>query len=290
VISGSSSVWRLGSHSLDYGRRPLVMGIVNLTPDSFFSESRSFDPAAAADRAAEMTAAGADILDLGAESSRPGSDPVSAQEEQRRLLPALELIRRATDLPITVDTYRGDTARRALDLGCDGVNDISAGLADQGMLPLAAATGCGLVLMHMRGEPGTMQDDPRYADVVAEVTGWLASRAAAAEAAGVDPERILVDPGIGFGKLLEHNLALLAGLDRVGDGRPVLVGASHKRFIGDLARADTADRLGGSLAAAGIALAAGCAVVRVHDVGPTVQHLEVLAAVRDNGTAPGDGR
>ncbi len=273
-----AAVWRLGRRRLPLGGRPLVMGILNLTPDSFYPGSR-VAPGAVADQARAMAAAGADLLDLGAESSRPGADPVSPDEERHRLLPALAAVRDACDLPLTVDTYRAETAAAALEAGADGINDITAGRGDPRMLPLVAEREAGLVLMHMAGSPRTMQIDPRYDDVVAEVSAFLAERAAAAEAAGVVREAIVVDPGIGFGKTLAHNLALLAHLETLGGGRPVLLGASRKSFIGMLTGAGVEDRLPGSLAAVAAAFTQGVAVVRVHDVAATVQTLAVLEAV-----------
>jgi dihydropteroate synthase len=270
--------WDLGRMVLAGPGRPLVMGILNLTDDSFVADSRHADPAAAVTAALAMLAAGADILDLGAESTRPGAKPVPAAEEQARLLPVIEALRRETDAPLSVDTYRPETARRALDAGVDAINDITGG-RQLDLTRLAAEAGCGLVLMHMQGDPRTMQDDPRYEDVVGEVAAWLAERAVATEAAGVAASRLLVDPGIGFGKTLAHNLALLAALEQVAGGRGLLLGASRKRFIGHLTGAAVADRLGGSLAAVAVAHAARAAVVRVHDVGATVQLLDVLAAV-----------
>jgi len=284
--NGAAVFWRLGERTLDYTRRPLVMGIINVTPDSFHAPSRTGTTGAtgttrAAEMAVEMATAGADLLDVGAESSRPGAEPVDATEEQARLLPALSAIREVCDLPLTVDTRRADTARRALAAGADGINDITGGRDDPELLPLAADTACGLVLMHMRGTPRTMQDDPRYEDVVREVADELATCAEAAEAAGVAPSRIAVDPGIGFGKTLDHNLALLANLHDVARGRPLLVGASRKSFIEHLTGAPTAERLGGSLAAAAAAFVQGAAILRVHDVRETVQGLAVLAALAE---------
>ncbi len=288
-MSGTRAPWRLGERLLRPDRRPLVMGIVNLTPDSFYPGSRLPDTDAALAAALGMVEEGADLLDVGAESSRPGAEPVGEREEQRRLLPFLEGLRARTDCPLTVDTWRAGTAARALDLGADGINDVSAGRFDPALLPLAAERGCGLLLMHMQGEPRTMQDDPRYDDVVAEVRIFLAQRCAAALAAGVAPERLAVDPGIGFGKLLEHNLALLAGLDRLATGHALVLGASRKGFIGQLSGAPVQERLPGSLAAAATAHRRGASVVRVHDVGATVQFLTVLAAIAaDAGPDRGD--
>jgi len=258
------------------------MGIVNLTPDSFFPSSRQTDPAAAVAAALAMLDAGADLLDLGAESTRPGATPVPAAAEQDRLLPVLTALRAETDAPLTVDTRRAETARLALDAGADAINDITGG-GDPDLLPLLARRGVGVVLMHMLGEPSTMQDEPRYGDAVGEVARWLAARADAAEQAGIQAGRIMVDPGIGFGKLLEHNLALLASLATVAAGRPLLLGASRKRFIGDVTGSTVDNRLGGSLAALVAAHAGGTTVVRVHDVAASVQFLDVLAAIQDAG-------
>jgi len=254
------------------------MGVLNLTPDSFYAASRYVEPEQAVAAGLRLLAEGADLLDLGAASSRPGSEPISASREQDRLLPVVTALRRETDAPLSIDTARAATARLALDAGADAINDIT-GARDPEMLPLISNRSCGLVLMHMRGEPRTMQDDPRYDDVVAEVAAWLLARARLAEAAGIGATQILVDPGIGFGKLLEHNLALLAGLDRIAGPFGLLLGASRKSFIGNLTGAPPQDRLGGSLAALAVAHAAGAVVVRVHDVAASVHFLDVLAAI-----------
>lgn len=276
------SGWDLGRLTLHPPSRPLVMGVLNATPDSFYPGSRATGPERAVALALAMLQQGADLLDLGAESSRPGSRPLPAAEEQDRLLPVLEALRRETDAPLSVDTANAATAALALDAGADAINDTSGG-RDPGLLAMAADRGCGLVLMHMRGTPQTMQRAPAYDDVVGEVRAWLADRAALAEAAGTPRRRILVDPGIGFGKLLEHNLALLAGLGRLAGDHGLLVGASRKSFIGNLTAAPVAERLGGSLAALDAAWRAGAAVVRVHDVADSVQFLTVLAAIEDAG-------
>jgi dihydropteroate synthase len=277
--------WDLGRRRLQAAGRPLIMGVVNLTPDSFYPASRLPETDAAVTAALRLAAEGADLLDLGAASSRPGAEPVPPREEQRRLLPVLAALRARCDLPLTVDTCCAETAERALDAGADAVNDISAGTADPDLLGLVAQRGRGLVLMHMQGSPRTMQEDPRYDDVVAEVAAYLAARAAAAEEAGVLRERIVVDPGIGFGKRLAHNLTLLGALPRLTGGRPLLLGASRKSFIGHLTGAPVEERLAGSLAALAAAYAAGASLVRVHDVGASVQFLDTLAAI---GSAAGD--
>ncbi|MCP4571185.1 MAG: dihydropteroate synthase [bacterium] len=254
------------------------MGVINLTPDSFWAGSRPSGVEATVEHALALAAAGADLLDLGAESTRPGAGFVEPAAEQDRLLPVLETLRAATDLPLSVDTRHGATAAAALDAGADVINDIGGG-GDPDMFPLAATRDCGLVLMHMQGTPGTMQDAPTYGDVTAEVTGWLAARCRLAEDAGVPQARLVVDPGIGFGKTLDHNLALLRDLRAVAVGRPLLVGASRKSFIGMITGATVEERLPGSLAALGTAWSGGATVVRVHDVAASVQFLEVTRAI-----------
>jgi dihydropteroate synthase len=224
---------------------------------------------------------GADVLDVGGESTRPGSEPVASEEEALRVLPVLEGLRReAPEAFLSVDTRTPPVAEQALAAGADVVNDIGAG-TDPAMFDAAARSGAGMVLMHMRGEPKTMQADPRYDDVVADVRGFLAERIEAAAAAGIGRDRLCIDPGIGFGKNLEHNLALLRSIGSFRElGAAVLAGASRKRFIGELAGvADAADRRDGSLAAAVWCAAQGVDVVRVHDVAPTVQALRVADAI-----------
>ncbi|MBD3220713.1 dihydropteroate synthase [bacterium] len=281
------SGWDLGRLRLHAPARPLVMGILNVTPDSFYPGSRRPEPDAAVDQALAMIAAGAELLDMGAESTRPGAEPVPDAQEQDRLLPVLEGLRGQTDVPLSVDTRRASTAGLAIEAGADVINDIGAG-RDPGMLPLLGRSRAGVVLMHMQGEPDSMQRDPRYDDPVAEVRDWLEDRVTAAVAAGVDENRVLVDPGLGFGKLLPHNLALLADLRRVAAGRRLLVGASRKSFVGAITGAGVDDRLPGSLAALAAAHAAGAMVVRVHDVAASVQFLDVLAAIAEAGDDEAD--
>jgi len=263
------------------------MGIVNLTADSFYPASRQTDPEAAVAVALAQIEAGADLLDLGAESSRPGATPVGPDIEQQRLLPVVEALRDRTEVPISVDTTNAATARAVLAAGADAVNDVSAGTADPDLISVVADAGCGLVLMHMRGSPATMQDDPRYDDVVATVGEFLADRCHAVIRAGVAADRLVVDPGIGFGKTLPHNLKLLAALERIGGEYPVLLGASRKRFIDHLCDVPVEQRLPGSLAALVSAYRAGVAVVRVHDVAESKQFLDVLAAIDDVGSTRG---
>ena len=258
------------------------MGIVNVTPDSFSDGGRLASVEAAVPHGLRLIEQGADILDIGGESTRPGAAPVQAAEEIARVLPVIEDLRSRWRGPISIDTMKPAVARAAVAAGATMWNDVTAlGFAPDS-LATAAALGCDVVLMHMQGEPRTMQADPHYEDVVAEVADWLAARAEAAMAAGVGRERIWLDPGIGFGKTAAHNLALTAGLERlVATGFPVLYGASRKRTIQaiDASAADPGDRLGGSLALALEAVRRGAAVIRVHDVRETVQALAIQAAL-----------
>jgi dihydropteroate synthase len=259
--------------------RPLVMGIVNLTPDSFSDGGQFLDAGAALAHAQRLIAEGADILDIGAESTRPGATPVSQQVELERLLPLIEAIRRESPIPISVDTMKPAVARNAIAAGADIWNDVSALDYSPDSAYAAAEMGCGIVLMHMRGEPRTMQDDPQYEDVVDEVEEFLIDRAEMAQVTGVDPDKIWIDPGIGFGKTAAHNYALIAALPRLAaHGYRILVGASRKRFIGPALAPQ--DRLPGSLAIAIAAANADVTAVRVHDVAATLQALEVDAAIR----------
>lgn len=259
------------------------MGIVNVTPDSFSDGGRLETVETAVAHGLGLVEQGADVLDIGGESTRPGADPVSEAEEIARVVPVIEDLRAAWPGPISIDTMKPGVARAAVAAGATMWNDVTAlGFAPDSPAT-AAELGCDVVLMHMQGEPRTMQADPRYDDVVAEVAAWLAARAGAAMAAGVARDRLRLDPGLGFGKTAAHNLALTAHLDRiVALGFPVLYGASRKRTIQsvDPTATDPADRLGGSLALALEAARKGAAIVRVHDVRETVQALAVQAALR----------
>ncbi len=268
--------------------RPVVMGVLNVTPDSFSDGGRFVELDAAVSAGQAMAAQGADVIDVGGESTRPGAARVPATEQKRRVVDVIAALRDAlpAEVWISIDTTRAEVATAALDAGASMVNDVSAGREDPGMLALAAERGAPICLMHMRGEPATMQDEPAYEDVVGEVEAFLLERAAAAEAAGVARGQIVIDPGIGFGKTAEHNLALLAALPRlVGRGYPVLVGASRKRFIGAVSPATgcaAADRLGGTCAVTAHAVAAGAALVRVHDAAPNRQAADVAFAIKSN--------
>ena len=264
--------------ALAIGDEPLVMGVVNVTPDSFFPGSRARGAREARDAALAMAAAGAALVDIGGESTRPGSEYVGEEEELERVLPAIEAIRRESDLPLSVDTRKPAVARAALDAGADIVNDVSA-LAEPGMAALAAERGVPVVLMHMRGDPKTMQDAPVYGDCPGEVFAYLLEAARRAEAAGVGRDRVILDPGIGFGKRLGDNLALLARLGELAaSGYPILVGLSRKSFVGAITGWPVEGRLAGSLGAACAAYVGGARIFRAHDVAETVDALAVLSA------------
>lgn len=261
--------------------RPLVMGVLNVTPDSFSDGGKWNDPAAAEERARRMVEEGADLIDLGGESTRPGSDPVEVEEEKRRVLPVLERIAGKVGVPISIDTYKADTAAAALAAGAQIVNDVSGGRLDPEIVAVAADKGAPIILGHLRGSPKDMMDAPRFTDVVAEVADELEANAVRAEEAGVSRERVLVDPGIGFGKALADNLKLLKHLgELVARGRPVVVGTSRKKFIGTLLDgAPPEDRLEGTAASTALAVAAGVSVVRVHDVKAISRVVRVAAAI-----------
>ena len=273
-----------GSFPLDLDH-PVVMGVLNVTPDSFSDGGRFADADAAVAAAERMAAEGAALIDVGGESTRPGSAPVDEAEELRRVMPVIERLAGRLQIPVSIDTRKPGVMRRAVEAGASLVNDVGA-LRAPGAVEAVASLDAAVCLMHMQGEPGTMQDAPQYADVVAEVREFLLSRVAACETAGIGRARIAVDPGFGFGKTLEHNLALLAGLPTLAaDGLPLLVGLSRKRMIGALTGRGDGDRLAGSLAAAVVAAQNGARIVRAHDVRETVDALRVVAAaaaMRDN--------
>jgi dihydropteroate synthase len=277
-------VWRVGERSFDCSERTFVMGILNVTPDSFSDGGRFLAPEAAVRRAAEMAAEGADLVDVGGESTRPGSDPVPVDEEIERVVPVIaRIVEDLPGTPVSVDTRKPAVAAAALDAGAAIVNDVSAG-RDPAMLELVSERGASLVLMHMKGEPKTMQEAPAYDDVVGEVRGFLRERVAAAELAGIDAERIAVDPGIGFGKGLEHNLELLRRIDAFLDlERPLLVGPSRKRFIGTILNLPEDDRSEGTVGAVMWLVARGVHVVRVHDVREVSRAVRVFEAIVGSG-------
>jgi len=257
---------------------PIVMGVVNVTPDSFSDGGEWLDPAAAIAHGRDLVAQGAAILDVGGESTRPGAAPVGEAEELRRVLPVLEGLA-AAGARLSIDTSKAAVAAAAIDAGATIVNDVTALRGDPGMAALVAAHDCDVCLMHMLGEPRTMQRDPRYADVVADVRAFLAERLEHAVAAGIDERRVWLDPGIGFGKTIDHNLELLSRLDElVALGRPVVVGTSRKSFLGRITGREAGDRVAGTIAANVLALARGASVFRVHDVAEAHDALAVAAA------------
>ncbi|MFQ3547754.1 MAG: dihydropteroate synthase [Termitinemataceae bacterium] len=263
---------------------PLVMAIVNCTTDSFYAPSRAMADAAV-EQALAAVAAGADIIDFGAESTRPGSQYVSEEEELSRLIPVLESFCRQSSVPVSVDTRKASVARQALDAGAQIINDISALQDDPEMAALCAARSVPVVLMHKKGIPATMQDQPYYDDVVREVNTFLLEAAQRAEAAGVPHGNIIIDPGIGFGKRLEDNLDLLYNLNSLGAGRyPILVGLSRKSFIGALTGRAPEDRLAGTLGAHCVAILKGAKILRVHDVAETVDLVKVVHAIESRRT------
>ena len=280
-----SGVWRCGAHELPIDRT-LIMGILNVTPDSFSDGGRYHnDPAVAIAHGRKMALEGAAIIDVGGESTRPGAAAVTRAEEIQRVEPVVRSLSHDFGLVASVDTRHAEVARAAVAAGASVINDVS-GFGDSAMVDVAAGCEAGLVVMHMRGEPGTMQHTPEYGDVVAEVIAHLGARAANLEAAGVAPERIMVDPGIGFGKTLAHNLALLRAIPHIASlGYPVLVGASRKSMLGALLdEPDPLKRLEGSLAVAAWAALHGAAAVRVHDVAETVRVLRTWQALEGAAT------
>jgi dihydropteroate synthase len=261
---------------------PAVMGIINVTPDSFSDGGVHFDHAKAVHSALQMAEDGAAIVDIGGESTRPGAEPIAAQVEIDRVLPVIEQIRQRSDVPISIDTRKGAVAEEALAAGADMINDVSALRYSTAMPAIVARAKVPVILMHMRGDPGTMQKDIHYDEVVSEVGRELKSFRDAAVAAGVDASQILVDPGIGFGKTFEHNLEILARAAELTIIAPLVIGASRKAFIGHLTGREAGpDRMVGSLATVATAHRAGATLVRVHDVRQTVDFLKVLTAIAE---------
>lgn len=269
------------SRVLRFDSDPLVMGILNVTPDSFYDGGRFCDLHAAIAHAQRMAEAGADLLDIGAESSRPGALPISHEEELRRLIPVVESVCRVVSIPVSVDTTKAVVARRALEAGAAIINDISALRGDPGMAQVVAEVGAGFVMVHMQGTPQTMQQAPTYTDVVEEIRVFFVERIAAAERAGIARTRIMLDPGIGFGKLKQHNLTLLANLGAFTTlGCPVLVGVSRKSFISQVLERSVDDRAFGTAAAVAMAIERGASVVRVHDVAEMRDVVKIVDAIR----------
>ncbi len=258
-----------------------IMGILNVTPDSFSDGGSFFDTRAALDQARQLIADGADIIDVGGESTRPYAEPVTAAEELRRVIPVIDAIRTFSDISISIDTSKAEVARQALAAGADIINDVSALRRDQEMLEVVREHEGEFIIMHMQGTPGTMQDAPHYRDVVEEVLSFFRERLDYLESAGVDLNRVIIDPGIGFGKKLKHNLQLLNRLERLSElGRPVLLGHSRKRFLGDLTGLEAEQRDSITSVVSALSLDKNVSIFRVHDVQATKQALAVASAIR----------
>ena len=273
-------IWRARQKEWRFPRATLVMGILNVTPDSFSDGGRFFALDKAIEHALAMVAEGADIIDIGGESTRPNAAVIGETEELRRVIPVISALRRASSVAISVDTMKPAVARAALEAGADIVNDVAASAADPAMAALVAETGAGYVAMHMRGTPQTMQMDPDYKDVVAEVGEFFTACLDRLRRAGVSEEQVVLDPGIGFGKRLEHNLALLSRMEALRKWkRPLLVGVSRKSFLGQITGAEAVDRLAAGLAATCLAVERGAAIVRTHDVAATCGALKVTEAI-----------
>jgi dihydropteroate synthase len=264
----------------DLGKRPLIMGVLNVTPDSFSDGGRFLDPEAAEERAHFMAESGADILDIGGESSRPGAENVSVDEEIKRVIPVIKQIRRKLKIPISIDTVKSVVAEKAFDAGAAILNDISALRMDERMAELAAGNNVYVILMHMRGTPGDMQDNTDYADLIGEISGFLSAAAAKAVEKGISKDKIIIDPGIGFGKSAEGNFTILKNLDKFRRlGYPLLVGASRKSFIGKALDLDVDHRLEGSIAAACYAVLNGADIIRAHDVAETRRAVSIIEKI-----------
>jgi len=283
MVSGDKKIIEWPKGRLDFSAGCIVMGILNVTPDSFSDTGRFFDTEKAIAHGLRMGAEGAAIIDVGAESTRPGAEAVSTDEQLKRAIPVIKALAEKITVPISIDTYNHEVARAALEAGAGMINDITA-LNDERMGKLAAEYQVPVVLMHMQGTPATMQAEPRYGDVVSEVLQFLLKRAKQAERLGIASERIFIDPGIGFGKTLEHNLLLLRNIDKfVAAGYRVLVGTSRKSFIGKLTGTDVpAERIFGTAATVALCVAAGVSIVRVHDVAQMVDVVKVMNALCQN--------
>ena len=274
--------WRFGQHDLELGNFPLVMGIVNVTPDSFSDGGDFLAAQSAVEHALKLVEDGADILDIGGESTRPGAEPVSQDEELGRVVDVIAQLRPQTDRLISIDTTKAEVARQALAAGADIVNDISGLTFEPDIVGVCAESGCGVICMHIRGTPQTMQDDPVYDDVVADVCSFLSDRLTNLESRGVAPERVVTDPGIGFGKTAQHNVELLSNIAQLRAlGRPVLIGHSRKRFLAKVLGRPVEERLAGTLGVAIAAASQSADIIRVHDVQQTKDALLAWHAIRN---------
>lgn len=276
-----TKAWKIGRRTLTFQSRPLVMGILNVTPDSFSDGGKHFSTQAAINMALQMQTDGADIIDIGGESTRPYSDPVGTEEELRRVIPVIEALAPRLNVPISIDTSKAAVAQAAIDAGAEIINDVTGLEGDPEMLPVAVGSTAGVCVMHMQGTPQTMQDNPSYRNVVEDIYEYLRKRFEFCIDAGIAPERICLDPGIGFGKSHEHNLELLRHTERFCQlDAPILIGHSRKGFIGKVLGDKAADRTAGTLGVSLAVAAAGADIVRVHDVRPTVEALKLFHACR----------
>jgi dihydropteroate synthase len=273
----TTRVWKIGDNVVDLSKRGMIMGVLNVTPDSFSDGGQFFETDAAVQRGIRMAQEGANIIDVGGESARPGAEPISLEEELKRVIPVIEKLRAKIDILISIDTSKSKVAGAALDAGAAIINDVTSGHGDEQMLPLAATRRAGLVLMHMHGEPRTMQKNPQYGDVVREVADSFRQQYERAIESGVDPMSLAFDPGIGFGKTLEHNLSLLKNLEQLRvDDRPLVVGVSRKSFLGKLVgSSEMADRVAPTIAMTSLLRMRGADVLRVHDVKENVAALRM---------------
>ena len=274
-------IWKIGERVYDVSRHGLVMGVLNVTPDSFSDGGEFLEADRASERGLQMAADGAHIIDVGGESARPGSEPVTIEEELRRVIPVIQNLRPKLDVPISIDTSKAEVARAAIEAGASIVNDVTGGRGDHQMLPLVAETKSAFIMMHMQGTPRTMQVQPRYTDVVAEISEFFRQQYALAIGLNIDPMAIAFDPGIGFGKTLEHNLELLAELEQLRmHDRALVVGVSRKSFLGKLIQSpEIRDRLTPGVALTSLLRARGADVFRVHDVRENVYALQVTEAI-----------
>jgi len=268
---------KVKAYDISLGERTCIMGVLNITPDSFSDGGKYLDKEKAVQRAMEMARGGADIIDIGGESSRPGAVSISAAEEIERVIPVVEALIGKIEVPISVDTRKSEVAREVLSKGASFINDITALRADGDMAKVIADFDAGCILMHMKGDPGNMQDAPHYDDVIGEISAYLAESIKLAEDSGIDPGKIIIDPGIGFGKTLEHNLLILKNLERFKElDKPIMVGTSRKSFIGKLTGKEADERIFGTAASIAAAILNGADIVRVHDV-PQMREVSTIA-------------
>lgn len=277
---GREMLLHLKNRDIDLEEKVVVMGVLNLTPDSFYDGGRYTREAQALRRVEEMIGEGADIIDVGGESVRPGAEPISLDEELSRVIPVIEKVRRLFPITISIDTYKAEVARQAIEKGAEMVNDISGLRFDPDLRKIVAGYGVPLILMHIKGTPKNMQDNPRYHSLMEEIISYLRKSIKLAEESGVDPARIIVDPGIGFGKTTAHNLEILRRLEELKSlGKPILVSLSRKSFIGNVLGLPQEERLEGGLAATCMAVSGGARIVRTHDVKPTRRAVDMVQAI-----------